>query len=297
MQIWDEIKQRFNKGGIITRLIYINVGVFVALRLLGTFATILIPDFTSANLLEWLAVPVSLTKLIYRLWTVVTYQFVHYDFLHLIFNMLWLYWFGALFMQHFLHRHVLSVYLLGGLFGAGLYLISFNTVPYFQDLAYDAQMIGASASILALVTATATAAPNQTMQLMFVGPVKLKYLALATIVIDFVSITSSNAGGHIAHLGGAFIGYLFASSYLKRNNDISLWITKGIDSFRNFFKARPQQTNMKARHTSKTQSDREYNKTKKQKSKEIDRILDKIKTSGYDSLSKKEKEELFKASH
>lgn len=296
MQIWDEIKTSFKRGGVITRIIYANVGIFIILRLLATFASIAFPSFTRADLLEWIAIPASMPLFIYRFWTIFTYQFVHFDFLHLVFNMLWLYWFGAFFLQHFMQRQLLSVYLLGGIAGAALYLLSFNFLPYYQDAILGAHMIGASASILALVTASATAYPNQTIQLMLIGQVKLKYLALATIAIDLMSITSANAGGHIAHLGGALAGYIFANSYLKQNRDISNWINQLIDAFASIFKTKNKKPKMRARHTTKQQSDWEYNKHKKQKSQELDRILDKIKTSGYESLSKKEKEELFKAS-
>ena len=298
MQIWNEIKQSFHKGTIITQLIYVNIVVFILLRLLGTLGTIAFPNFTSSLLLDWIAFPASIPMFVHRIWTIFTYQFTHYDFIHLAVNMLWLYWFGTFFLSYYSYRQVLSVYLLGGLFGALLYMLSFNYLPYYQSGIVGSNMIGASASILALVAASATATPNQEVRLMLIGQIKLKYLAIASIVIDLLSVTSSNAGGHIAHLGGALGGYLFAMFYLNKNKDISLWISKLLDIIMTLFKPRKtRRPKMKARHTSASkQSDWEYNKNKKQKGRELDRILDKIKTSGYESLSKSEKEELFKAS-
>jgi len=300
MSLWDDIKRNFNVGNMTTKLIYLNIGAFVLYKLIQVFFTLGGADPLTYT--QWLAVPASLPELAMRPWTIISYQFLHWDFLHLLFNMLWLYWFGPLFLSQFSQRQVLSVYLWGGLWGAAVYLLSYNFIPYYQNNQNIGLMLGASASILAIVVAAAMASPNREIQLMFIGRIKLKYLALGTVIIDLLSITSeNNAGGHLAHLGGAFAGYLFASLYLQRNRDLSLWIAKIVDFFATFsFKRSPK---MKVRHTGKAhkpaadkRDDMAYNQHKKEEQAQVDKILEKIKQSGYDSLSKKEKELLFKAS-
>jgi len=298
MQIWDDIKRSYQAGTITTRIIYVNVAVFVIAKLLSVFITVASPEGGTGFIMNWLAIPSLIPELIVKPWTVLTYQFLHLDFLHLIFNVLWLYWFGRLFLNFFSSRQVLSLYIFGGLWGAIFYLLSYNFLPYFQNNGLNAQMLGASASILAIVVATATASPNQEIQLVLLGKIKMKYLAIAVVLIDLMSVTSGNAGGHIAHLGGAFAGYWFATSYLKNNTDISAWIGKIVDFFATYtFKRKPK---MKARPSTNRGADKKkdmaYNKYKNERQAEIDKILEKIKVSGYNSLSKSEKEELFKAS-
>ncbi len=297
MQIWDEIKLRFKRGNIITRIIYVNVAVFILVKITLTLIKITNPEFNISGLLEWIAISANIQTLPYRFWTIISYQFVHFEFLHLLFNILWLYWFGQYFLQHYSSRQALSVYLWGGILGAILYILSFNFLPFYQEQVIGSQMIGASASILALVIASAVAAPNQEIQLMFIGPVKLKYLAIAVVLIDLMSITSTNAGGHIAHLGGAFAGFLFAHEYLKHNLDITSWLAKCVDIIDNLKKNKSYKPKMKARKTYNKQTDMAFNKKKKQEQDEINRILEKIKKSGYDSLNKSEKEQLFKVSN
>lgn len=297
MSFWDDIKRNFNSGNITTKLMYVNGSAFVLYKLIQIIFTIGTGD--AVSLTQWLAMPQHIPELIIKPWTLISYQFLHWDFVHLLFNMLWLYWFGALFLKSFSQRQVLSVYLWGGLWGAIFYVISYNFIPYYEAK-QTLGMLGASASVLALVTATATAMPNQEMQLMFLGKIKLKYLAIGVTLIDLLSITSaSNAGGHISHLGGAFAGYWFATEYLNKNRDMTRWIAKITDFFATYsFKRKPK---MKARHTgprkaTDRRADMDFNKRKKDQQLNVDKILEKIKQSGYESLTKSEKEQLFKAS-
>lgn len=298
MNVWEEIKRRYQVGGITTRLMYVNVGIFVVVKLLSVIIQIANSSVDpSAFVSDWLAVPAYLPQLIYRPWTLITYQFLHLDFMHLLFNMVFLYSFGQLFLHKFSERQVLSVYLWGGLWGAVFYILSFNFLPYYKESLMVSQMLGASASLLALVLAPATASPNEKVRLMLVGEVKLKYMALGIVLIDLMSITSTNAGGHIAHLGGAFAGYWFANDYMKRNKDMTAWIAKFVDFMATYFKniGKPRKPKMTARKPTDKRADRQFNKQKLEKQVEVDRILDKIKASGYNSLSKAEKELLFKA--
>ena len=290
MSIADEIKQSFKSGSTLTKLIYINLAVFLAVKLIGVFYFLFTiqGDF---SLVRLFAVPADLSNLMYKPWTIVTYMFLHQDFLHILFNMLWLYWFGQIFLHYFDQKKLLSVYLIGGFAGALIYILTFNIFPVFSDIVPVSYALGASASVIAIVIAVSVYAPNHTIYLMFLGPVKLKYIALVTIAIDVISIASTNAGGHLAHLGGALFGYIYIVQ-LKKGNNITSLFDRFMDSVFSLFKPKP-----KIKVTYKRPADDiEYNKSKLQKQAEIDKILDKIALSGYESLTKQEKEILFKNS-
>jgi membrane associated rhomboid family serine protease len=290
MSIADEIKKSFKSGSALIKLIYVNIAVFLAVKLIGTLITLLQIN-TGFSIVTWFAVPADINNLIFKPWTVITYMFLHQDFLHIIFNMLILYWFGQIFLQHFDNKKLLSVYIVGGIAGAALFIISFNLIPLFDQVIPFAIALGASASVMAIVIAISVYIPNHKIHLMFIGPVPLKYIATFYIVLDILSIASENAGGHIAHLGGALFGYLYILQMKKGKN-----ITKGFDRFMDkvfsFFKPKD-----KFKVTYKRPvNDIEYNRTKVSNQKDVDKILDKIADKGYDSLSKSEKEILFKNS-
>jgi membrane associated rhomboid family serine protease len=292
MSVLDEIKASFKSGNALIKLIYINIAVFLAVKLIGVFVTLLQLNYKIAPV-YWLSVTADLSGLMYKPWTVFSYMFVHEQFLHILFNMLWFFWFGQIFLRYFSEKKLVSLYLLGGLAGAAFYIIAFNAFSIYNP---SISMIGASASVIAIVVAISFYIPDHTINLMFIGPVKLKYLALASILIDLLSITSANAGGHIAHLGGALFGYLYISQIIRGKN-----ITKGFDRFMDkivsIFKPRPKVKVSYRRPINDLDRDIEYNKSKKEKQHEVDKILDKIAKSGYDSLSKKEKETLFRNSN
>lgn len=292
MSVIDEIKSSFKGGSALIKLLYINIAVFLAVKIIGVifFLLSVSPTFSLVN---WLAVPADFHNLLFKPWTIVTYMFLHQEFLHILFNMLWLYWFGQIFLSYFDDKKLLSVYLIGGLAGAFLYILSYNIFPVFSQTLPISYALGASAAVIAIVIATSVYAPNHTIHLMFFGPVQLKYIAIITIIIDIMSIASSNSGGHIAHLGGALFGYLYIVQLRKGRN-----ITRGFDHFMDkifsIFKPRPKIKVSYKRPMSDIERDIEYNKSKVEMQKKIDEILDKIARSGYDSLSKKEKEILFK---
>jgi len=291
MGIADELKQSFKSGNTLIKLLYINIAVFLAVKIIGVLFFLLSAEQTF-SIANWLAVPADFSNLILKPWTIFTYMFLHVDFFHILFNMLWLYWFGVLFLSYFDEKKLLSLYLTGGLAGAALYILAFNIFPAFSEVLPVSFALGASASVIAIVIAVSVHAPDHTIHLLFLGPVKLKYIALVTIAIDILSIASSNAGGHIAHLGGALYGYLFVQQYKKGKN-----INKGFDRFMDklfsLFKPKPK---FKVTYK-RPMTDIEYNKEKIKKQKDVDQILDKIAKSGYDSLTKKEKEILFKNSN
>ncbi len=286
MNIADEIKESFRKGSVLTRLIYINIGVFLLVRIINVFFFLLNQEF---SLLNWLALPADVHQLALKPWTLVTYMFLHFSFLHILFNILWLYWMGKIFLFYFDEKKLLGVYLLGGLAGGIFFLAAYNLFPAFSSSVVFSQLLGASASVLAIIAAVATYAPNHTINLMFIGQVKMKYLALFSIILYVIGIASSNAGGNLAHLGGAAFGFLFALSY-RRGNDITRWTTSGVNAFAKLFKPRQK---IKVSYRGQN-DDMEYNRQKNLKQEEINRVLDKISKSGYDSLTKEEKELLFK---
>lgn len=311
--VFSALKLRFSAATMSTRFIYINVAVFVLVKVAAL--TLILLGISPNVILRYLEMPSAPQQLALYPWTVLTYMFTHYEVLHILFNMLFLYWFGILFMQFFNARQFVGLYILGGLGGAALYFIAYNTLPYFANV--QGSMLGASAAILAIVVATAVRAPLYKVRLLLIGAISLKWLAIIVIFLDLISIGSTNAGGHIAHLGGAAIGVLFGIAQ-KRGNDITHPINAAIDWIVNLFRRNKTKVNIskthsknwwraKAKNRSKTkaqtQAKAENNQQKapstkeqKQAESEMDAILDKIKQSGYKALTADEKRRLFEAS-
>jgi len=291
MGIWDEIKQTFRNGSNLTRLIYINIGVFVLITIIAGIGFLLNDQAVAIKALDIFSVPASLSALLARPWTLITYMFTHKDIWHILFNMLWLYSFGRIFLEYLDQRKLVAVYLLGGICGAIVYIISFNVFPAFSGVVTDSVAIGASASVMAVVIAISTYVPDYTVQLFIFGRIKIKYLALAIFVLTSIMDFSVNSGGKLAHIGGALFGYLYILN-LRRGHDIGKGFNKIIDFFATLFKPRKK---LKVTHK-KVANEFEYNKIKVEHQKKINQILDKISKGGYDSLTKEEKETLFKES-
>ncbi len=288
----DNIKPILRRKDILIRLIVINVCVFLALAAINVTKLFNI-DITDI-VVDYIAIPARLEILATHFWTPLTYMFVHENFFHILFNMLMLYWFGQIFLTYFSPKNLGSLYILGGLVGAALFVLTFNTVPLFVTM-NNAPMIGASASVMAIIFAVAFYRPNQEIGLLLLGRIKIIYIALIIFVLDFIGLSgTSNPGGHVAHIGGAIMGYIYAKQYL-RGKDILGWFNKIIDWFANLSKPKSR-TKMKVKHK-KTETDYEYNQRRHNESEEIDRILDKIKSSGYTSLNTEEKKRLFDASN
>ena len=290
--IIENLKIRYRTGNVMMKLLFINVFVFLFLKIVDVIFILF--NLHTIDIIGYLAVPSDIESLGRYFWTAFTYMFVHENFFHILFNMLWLYWFGSMFLQFFSGRTLGSLYILGGLSGALLYLIAFNTIPYYVSMG-SGQMIGASAAVMAIVMGVSFYRPDMRINLLFIGSIKIIYIAIAVFFIDFLSLGSpSNPGGHIAHIGGAIAGYIFAIQY-KKGTDITGWISKILDAFANIPKLWKKQPKMKVT-SRRTESDRDYNYRKRQEESEIDTILDKLKQSGYSSLTEKEKKRLFDAS-
>ncbi|MCH7657547.1 MAG: rhomboid family intramembrane serine protease [Bacteroidetes bacterium] len=289
MNIIDELKDSFRQGSILTKFIYINIGVFVAVKIVQIFLYLFNTPGDTMNLLKWLAVSADLSEVIKRPWTVVTYMFLHENFIHILFNLLWFYWFGRIFLEYFEQKKLAGVYILGGLAGAVLYILSFNIFPVFGSILHNSLALGASASVMAIVIAVSFYVPDHTVHMMFFGQIKIKYLAIAVFLLTSIFDFSTNTGGKIAHIGGALLGYLFTYQY-RNGKDITRGVNRFTDAVVSYFKPRKK---MKVTYK-RPKTDMEFNRERAEKQKEIDGILDKISKGGYESLTKKEKEILFK---
>lgn len=289
-----DLKNGFNRGSICLQFIYINIGIFVVATLLSVVAKLFM--ITGLQWMNWLVLPASVHEFLLQPWSLLTYMFLHDDVLHLLFNMLWLYWFGQFFLQFFSARHFRGLYILGGILGGLLFILAFNVFPYFRSQIYGSVLLGASASILAIVVAVAVRSPEYPIRLLLFGTVRLKYVALVVVLTDILFVTSANGGGHIAHLGGALAGWWFAAS-LNKGTDVTKWINKVFDFFTGGFKLKRASKKPKMKvHYGGRADDYDYNARKKERDEEIDRILDKVKKSGYANLTTEEKKRLFDAS-
>ena len=293
MNIINEIKASFKKGDYLVKLIYINVAVFLIVNIVNVVSALFALNISGA-LLDWMAMPAYLPQLAWRVWTPITYMFLHEGFMHLLFNMLWLFWMGRIFVEYLGPHKLLSVYLVGGLAGAGLYVLAFNVLPVFHPSVFETGLIlGASGAVMAVVMGIAAYLPDYTIHLMFIGPVRLKYVALAMIVLDVIGIAGSNAGGHIAHIGGAALGAIWGYR-LGQGTDLLKPVHPLLFSLTKLFTPKPvirvhYRTDERFGHL------RAEPRTPSQK--EMDPILDKIAKSGYDSLTKDEKNILFRMSN
>lgn len=281
--LWQDIRYKMlQSGSRINLLIGINVLVYLLVNvpavLFGLMGNHLLDNFAN----EYLALPASLSSLATRFWTPITYMFMHASIFHILFNMLWLFWMGQIFEEYLGTKRLISLYLMGGLAGAVMFVLFFNVFPAFSAVLPLATVVGASASVTAIIVATATLLPNYTIYLMFLGPVKLKWIAAFYVVIDFLSIAGPNAGGEIAHLGGALLGFIYIKQ-LNRGHDWSR-------SVETIFNQRPKVKVVAQNKTYQQQS------SSIPRQEEVDHILDKISQSGYESLNKHEKEVLFRAS-
>ena len=291
MAIWDELKRRFNEGSMLMRLIYVNVGVFLVVRLVG-----IVMFFAGSDInivLHWLEVPSAWTEVLHRPWTVITYSFLHIDFLHILFNMLWLYWLGRIFMEYFNVKQLMALYIYGAIGGAVAYVLA-SSVRGMEPL------LGASASVYAIVVAVATYSPNYRIGLLFLGSVALKWVVLAMVLIDLLQMDALSSGGHIAHLGGALVGFFYAMM-MRRGHDITAPLNRCIDKIVSLASRRkspgvggPVGGRAYRGHSAQSEAhNTSQSATGKATESDLDRVLEKIKRSGYTALTDEERDLLF----
>ncbi len=292
----EEFKNAFNRtNSSHTQLIIINVAVFLTLGVLYVFSRILGFEAFFNLIHDQFSIPPKFSDFILRPWTIITYAFNHSipDILHILFNMLFLYWFGKLFIEYLGSDKLIALYVLGALAAGVCYLLVFNTIPFFKSQANFPGMVGASGAVYAVMVAVATLVPNYTFFLFLFGPVKIKYIAGFYIVLSFIGSVGSNAGGNIAHLGGALMGFIYIKQ-LQAGVNWGGWITAFLDWTKSLFKPAVK---VKVSYRKNDVPNAKKNPNLSGISqKEIDDILDKISDGGYESLTKEEKEKLFKAS-
>lgn len=300
--ILDDFKLAFKTGNVLNQIIIINVVVFLAFAVLNVFFIFAQQGGTFEVISSYLMLPSNLDTLITQPWTIITYGFFHKGFFHILFNMLYMYWFGRIISEYLGQNKLLGLYVWGVIGGGLLYLLAYNVMPYFENQVLGSYLLGASGGVVAIVVGAATFQPNYAINLIFLGPVKLKYIAAFTVFLSFIQSTGSNAGGEIAHLGGALVGYL-SIKQLQRGSDWSRPIVSVITWVKSLFKPQPKikvsyKNTSRNTSSSKTSSRTERKAASKSKSDqaEIDAILDKISEKGYDALSKEEKQKLFNAS-
>ena len=298
MRTSDRIRYKINTASVTEKLIAVNVIVFLFFGIINTiFSLFEIPGF--ANFYDWFVLPSDPAEFILKPWTIISYSFLHGGIFHLISNMLILYFSGIYFLNFFSPKRLLNYYFLGVIIGGLIFMLSYNLFPAFAG--GKSYLVGASAGVMAVLIGVATQAPNMYVRLLILGNLKFWWIAAALVAIDIIQIPMGNAGGHLAHLGGAGLGYLYTTQ-LHKGNDIGAWWENLMDGIANLFKKREKKAKMKTVHrTSKkrsgtsSSSSRSTSMSKSEKQQKVDAILDKISKSGYESLTKAEKDFLFQA--
>lgn len=282
----QDIKGKLARLNVLEKMIAVNVAIYIFGFILG-----LILNHQSGTSLSWLELPSDFGTLILKPWAIVTYAFAHYDFFHILFNMLWLYIIGQWFLNMFSPKLALNVYFLGAICGGLLFMVGYNLFPSVLGLSY---LVGASASVRALLIFLCAYMPNREIRFFTIG-LKFWYFGAAIVAFDIIGVFGPNSGGNLAHLGGALLGYVYAKQLVK-GHDIGKGFEKLMDTIAGFFKF-SKKSPLKTVHKTKnkmggyTKADfEEFNNQKK-----IDVILDKISKSGYDSLTAEEKEFLFRS--
>ena len=305
MGIIDEIKNRYSSGSLLIKLIFVNAGIFLVVKL--TMFVLMLAGIDARVVTDMVELPSAWSAVLVRPWTLVTYMFMHGDLMHIFFNMLCLYWMGLVFMEFNTPKQLVALYVLSGLMGAAFYLLAYNLLPGFAGA--SSGLVGASASVLGVLVAACMRAPNYMINLLFIGSVALKWVAIVMVVLGVISFDGSNLGGHIAHAGGAVMGVIYAL-LLRRGLDITKGINRMIDRLTDLFERRPKPMGEPVQggryHYGKPESGNAAKSTKSdsddlrsqyvtKEQAEVDAILEKIKVSGYASLSQEEKKRIFTA--
>ena len=279
------LKYRFERFSIAEKIIVLNIVFFIIPFFIQTLLYLF--KLPSSTFSSWFHLSPSFSEVLFRPWTLFTYSFLHASFSHILWNMLLLYYASQMYLNLFSEHQFLKNYILGVLVGGLFFLIGYNLFPVFEGI-YP-PLVGASAGVMAVLIFVATYTPNQEIRLLFIN-VKLQYIGIALVLIDILQIPYSNAGGRLAHLGGAFIGYLYANQ-LKQGTDIGSFLDR-IWSYFNTLTKPTAVKNMRTVHRTQKTVKRKPSSTNQQK---IDAILDKISTSGYESLKQEEKDFLFQS--
>ncbi len=320
--IWEEEKEKFINGNMVRRIIVVNIAIFILVNLvnLGFYIAFQFSPhdpsqlYTQSSFYEsylaffkFFSMSANWKFVLTHPWIIITSMFLHQGFWHILWNMLLMYWFGRIVGDFIGNQRILPIYLIAGLAGGLIYFLTANLLNYSGPNGYA---YGASGAVMGIIVAAGTIAPEYVMRLLLLGDIKLKYIVMALVLLDLFSLASDvNTGGHFAHLGGALLGFLFVRQ-LQEGNDWALTVNNILDRMRGFFSGRggqrrkpkvvykntsgikkKQQSGSSRSRRGNQQSDGNLNYEEK-----LNAILDKIKVSGYESLTEEEKEFLFNAS-
>ncbi len=295
--IWDDFKREVNSGNTISILLIINVCMFILINLFKVIDFLIIgKGMLYIPAMEQILLRAKIMSLLTHPWTLILHMFAHEGIWHLVFNLIMLYWFGRILKDFIGNRHILPLYILGGLAGACLMVLSYNIFPGLQTSVAYVQALGASAAVMAIVLGTATLVPEFTVFLILIGPVKLKYIALVMLVINITVTMLSNPGGAIAHLGGALLGFIYVRQ-LQVGHDWAVPFDKTGSFIKRLFSGKRKGPHVVYKRETAPASKRTSPEQGQRDQARIDAILDRINQSGYDSLTKEEKEFLFRYSN
>ncbi|GAB3797638.1 rhomboid family intramembrane serine protease [Spirosoma humi] len=301
--LFDDFRSEFNKpNNTLVQLILINVVIFLVLLVTKVSLT-MAQNSGYGFIMSQLLIPGDLNAFLHKPWTLFTYFFTHEEIFHILYNMLFLYWFGRLIDEYLGNRRLMGLYIMGGVAGGLLYLAMYTLVPYFQNQADTARMLGASAAAFSVAVGAATLLPNYTFHLLFFGPVRIKYIVFFFIILSVAQSAGSNAGGNLAHLGGALMGFAYVK-LLQNGTDLGRPIYWLADGWSNLLRPKPAiKVSYRQRSNANTQastyaspSGATATSASTPDQDEVDTILDKISRSGYESLTREEKQKLFRAS-
>lgn len=291
MTVLEDLKLQYKIGGIAIRLIFWNILFFVVPEVI--FALIKLFS-VHINYLDYVSLSSNSINLFWKPWSIISYAFFHSGILHLVMNMLMLFYVGRLFTTFFTQKQLLGTYILGGIFSGLIFIVGYNFLPALNNV--NANMVGASGAIMAVLIATTTYQPFMEVRLFGVWKLPLWQIAFLFLFIDMIQLSISNTGGHIAHLSGALFGFIYIK-LLQNGTDLSTIVTSIIDFFVNLFQPKKATPFKKVHVNPKKPAAKSQSKIviKDKTQQQIDEILDKISQSGYDSLTAEEKEFLFKA--
>ena len=287
--ILQDLKLQYKTGDMATKLIFWEVFLFLIITVISVFSPSIVEKFVGC-----IALPGTWQALIVKPWTLITYSFFHVRFFHLLFNMLMLLFAGRLFTTFFTQKQFIGLYILGGILGGLVFIAGYQLFPMLRG--YGQSLIGASASVMAILVATTVYQPDYNIRIGFIGNIKLWHIALVFLLLDLIQLPIKNSGGHLAHLGGALFGFIYIK-VLRSGTDLTSGLNVVLDWIATLFSAKKSTPFKKVHKNVKTNTTKTTSRvvTKDKTQQQIDEILDKISQSGYDSLTKEEKEFLFKA--
>jgi len=302
-RIWADLVNSFSRrDNALTQIIIINVVVFVLVQLCNVaFSMARVPGYYEA-IVNGLSLPAEPGLFLRQPWSLFTYFFFHTDIWHIFWNMIMFYWFGQVLEMLGHGRRITAIYIYGGIMGGLIYMGMYNAFPQtFNPMGMSPLLIGASGAIYAVVVAAATQSPDYRFNLLFLGPVKIVYLAGAYVLLSFLSITRDNPGGNLAHLGGALMGFVYMTQ-LQRGNDWARPVLRAQEFVAGLFRRRrPMRVSYQNPVAIYTGTNDSPTKTSRERptlapQDEIDAILDKISKVGYQNLTKDERDKLNSAS-